>query len=204
MARAPSGRRIAGDEAVAHVVRNKNDPLAGLMLREPYETGSSKFYTRRAVLHGLHVTIAHALFPQHFPEPVATRLRKGQPPALATRFVETTPQYRRAVKEFYLHRKITSAFGPIYGSRLDSETGQLNDVLSAISKAGITVQCHPVNIGFKDDGRQTPVFFEVRSIDCAMAREYVRTLGPEGSRRGRMRRNGILGAIDELERQEQL
>ncbi|OIO27223.1 hypothetical protein AUJ14_00095 [Candidatus Micrarchaeota archaeon CG1_02_55_22] len=187
--------RINADEAVVRVLP-KNDELAGNIVRTP------KYPHRQAVLdarrHGLYLSLAHTLFPENFPKPIASRLRGSKPPALISHFADTSLDYQKAVKEFYAadsrdsyeHSPAVKA----HYAKVYREAARKSPLSQRIFKAGITVQDHPVNIGFKSDG-VTPVFFEVAEIDSDAVLEHLDREGVTGIKRRQV--EGILARLEQ-------
>ena len=208
----PMGTEIKGEtakvtlqrgRATGVTIRRKSDsstvtfqrmrgPTRGLMLRAPkYGADTRNDY--------LALFIANKLFPKHFPQPVEPKnvdrreLKKG----VYTRFIRMGRVYRNALHDFYNwdHSKpLVSKALVGHMIELMRKDRKLEVLKARFGLAGIEVNRHFANVGFRADKTHTPVFFEIKSLDPILLHKAIsrkRSLLPQ-------EKEGLRQAVEEF------
>lgn len=165
--------QIKGEDANVFEITEKKHPLKGFIRRE-----TRRFRVRESVYkrYNLGQTLANVLFPESFVRMIATdhapeKSGKGSEITYSER-VKLDRKSQEGIEAAYLdtnwsRKKVAEHFDRVTRSNLKEEI---------FEQAGIDVNTHPVNVGFRGFLRKKPIFFEVRSINVQLAEEYVKKL----------------------------
>lgn len=152
----------------AEVTLERNPPFRGLVVRREKNPPGYIIPEKRFLMH----FIAHALFPENFPEPIEpSKFTADQP--LVTKFVRTMRAHREAVQEFYRSRSLSNPKVRKYVLLIEQKRSEIQEATQKIGEAGIKVSTTIPNIGLRANKKQTPVFFEIEEINLFKLRRKI-------------------------------